>query len=133
MGQVGQLRPGRRHLKAGIAWAGAVAIAGASAVRLWPHVRWWLVALTAALAVLVPLLVSLWTEALAHRAETARLVREQLQGTGGRVGDEPPIVGSADLGTRVHRAVVAIPYVRRDKEEEVRELLKSGRPVLLVG
>jgi tetratricopeptide (TPR) repeat protein len=36
-----------------------------------------------------------------------------------------------DLG--VYRAVLAVPYIRRDCETKIRKLLESGSPVLLVG
>ena len=39
----------------------------------------------------------------------------------------------ADLDARVHRAVLPIPYIHRDAEDEARRHLESGRPVLLVG
>src|SRR5262249_19195585 len=39
----------------------------------------------------------------------------------------------ADLEVRVHRAVLALPYIHRDAEEKVAHLLSAGQPVLLVG
>ena len=49
-------------------------------------------------------------------------------------GDWYPVAdGAADLEARVHRAVVRLPYIRRDAEDEVRAYLASGQPVLLVG
>jgi len=39
----------------------------------------------------------------------------------------------ADPEARVHRAIVRLPYIRRDVENEIRTYLASGQPVLLVG
>jgi tetratricopeptide (TPR) repeat protein len=49
-------------------------------------------------------------------------------------GDGGLVVGEvADLELRVVRAVVDLPYIRRDVENEIRADLAAGRPVLLVG
>ena len=45
----------------------------------------------------------------------------------------PRVRDMADLDARVHRAVLPIPYIRRDVEGEAQRYLESGRPVLLVG
>jgi hypothetical protein len=49
-------------------------------------------------------------------------------------GDGYLAVGqAADLEVRIVRAVVDLPYIRRDVEDKVRTYLASGQPVLLVG
>ena len=79
-----------------------------------------------------PLVLGL-TAAYQRRAETAKATRQALQGTNGRVGDILPVAAEADLEVRVHRAVLALPYIHRDAEEKVARLLNAGQPVLLVG
>jgi tetratricopeptide (TPR) repeat protein len=49
------------------------------------------------------------------------------------ISDQLPTVEMVDLGARTHRAVIAIPYIERDREADVRAHLRAGRPVLLVG
>ena len=44
-----------------------------------------------------------------------------------------PLASRANLEARVHRAVVELPYIHRDAEENARLHLAAGRPVLLVG
>lgn len=53
-----------------------------------------------------------------RRAETAKTVRRVLQGTTGAAGDVLPPAREAQLNARVHRAVLPVPYVRRDVEDE---------------
>jgi tetratricopeptide (TPR) repeat protein len=65
----------------------------------------------------------------------ATAVRQGLRGTTGPAGDVLPLAAKAgaDLGARVHRAVLELPYIHRDAEDQVRAYLTAGRPVLIVG
>ena len=52
----------------------------------------------------------------------------------GTISGRLPLVKEAnDLDARVHRAVLPIPYIHRDAEDEAQDYLEAGRPVLLVG
>ena len=130
MGRGTRLRPRWRWRRTGLAGAAATLVAGAAAIGKWPHAWPWLTAATAAVVVLVPVVISVLGEVLQRRDDIAQVARSELQAT---TGNELPTVGTADLGARVHHAVMAIPYIERDKEAEVREHLMAGRPVLLVG
>ena len=120
-----------RGLRFGLAVSAVVVAAGAAAVGIWPHAWPWLVAVTAVIAAGVSPGLSALAAAQQRRANVEKIARQGLQGTTGltlpRVGD------SATLDARVHRAVLPIPYIRRDAEDEARRHLVSRRPVLLVG
>ena len=60
-------------------------------------------------------------------------VRTGLVGTAGKGGGTLPDAADAPLEAHVNPTVLAIPYIRRDKEEEICGHLRKGRPVLLVG
>lgn len=45
----------------------------------------------------------------------------------------PRVKDANELDRHVHHAVLPIPYVRRDAEEQARRYLQAGQPVLLVG
>jgi hypothetical protein len=68
-----------------------------------------------------------------RRREGARAARTGLQQTTGPGGAVLPLAAHADLEARVHRTVLAIPYIHRDDEQAIRDHLAAGRPVLLVG
>ena len=69
-----------------------------------------------------------------HRQQTdTKITRPEQTGTRYTRKHEFPFVRDANVGVRVHRAVVPVPYIERDKEGEIRAHLESGRPVLLVG
>ena len=125
-----KLRPRWRRRRAGLAGASAVLVAGAVAIGKWPHAWPWLTAVTAAVVVLVPAIVSVLSEAQQRQANITQVARSELQAT---TENELPTVGTVDLSARAHHAVMAIPYIERDKEAEVRAHLRAGRPVLLVG
>jgi hypothetical protein len=77
---------------------------------------------------------TLWDDARQRTADTARVVRANVQASHGPAGGDLPTVGAVDLATlRVHTAVVDVPYLARDDELQLRELLRQGRPALLVG
>jgi hypothetical protein len=109
----------------------AVVAAGAAAVGVWPHAWPSLVGVTVVVAAGMPPLLAALTAAQQRRADAAKVTRQVLQGTVGLA--LPRVADMADLGTRVHRAVLPIGYVRRDVEDEARQHLEAGRPVLLVG
>lgn len=71
----------------------------------------------------------------ASRVMTADRAGGPGQGSGPRPsGDGHLVAGQvADLDVRVVRAVVDLPYIRRDVESEIRADLAAGQPVLLVG
>ena len=59
--------------------------------------------------------------------------KASIPGGNSLTSDQLPTVAMADLGARAHHAVMAIPYIERDREVEVCAHLRAGRPVLLVG
>jgi len=112
---------------------GVVVAGGAAAVAQWPHAWWWLLVLTAAAAAALPPAAGVLTQGLQRRQEVARTARAGLQQTTGADGGALPAVRDADLQSRVHRAVLAVPYIHRDAETAVAGYLRAGRPVLLIG
>ena len=112
---------------------GVIIAVGAAVVAKWPHAWWWLVAVTAAAAVAVPLALGTVSDVAQRRGEAARTARAALIGTTGAAGSKLPAATSAALEARVHPTVLAIPYIRRDQEEVICGHLRAGRPVLLVG
>ena len=111
----------------------ATAAAGAATVAVWPHAWKWAVIATGLIAAGSPVVQSALSAALLRRSEAAKLIRGGLLGTRGFAGEILPVAAEADLATRVHRAVLEIPYICRDAEAEVRLHLSAGTPVLLVG
>ena len=131
MGFTSRLQVRARVLRAGLASAAVVIAAGAAAVARWPNAGWWLTILTAVITAGVPVSLSALTAAMQRRTDTAKVTRQAVQGV---VGIKLPMVKEAkDLDTRVHRAVLPIPYIRRDAEGEARSHLEAGQPLLLVG
>ena len=124
-------RRGRQRAVASV--IAVVVVAGATAVAKWPHAWWWLIAATAVAAALATPAVSAVTSAAERRSDTARRIRTGLQGTIGNDGGRLPNVAHANLEARVHRAVLPIPYIPRDEEDQVRQHLLAGNPVLIVG
>lgn len=131
MGFAGRLEVRGRGLRFGLAASAVVVAAGAAAVAVWPHAWPWLAAGTAVIAAVAPVTVPALTAAQQRRTDKARVARQVLQGTAGTA--LPLVKDTAELDARVHRAVLPIAYVRRDVEDGARQLLESGRPVLLVG
>ena len=123
----------RRRRQRAVATVMAVVVAGAAAVAKWPHAWWWLIVATAAAAALATPAVSAVTSAAERRADTSRRIRTGFQDTTGNDGGVLPDVAHANLETRVHRAVLPIPYIPRDEEDQVRQYLLAGKPVLIVG
>jgi tetratricopeptide (TPR) repeat protein len=112
----------------------AIVVSGVAAIAKWPHAWPWLTVGAAGVAAFVVPAVTLWNDARQRRADTARVVRTHAHGTKGSQGGELPLVKEMDLRRlRVHTAVVDVPYVRRDEELLVRDHLRAGRPVLIVG
>src|SRR5262245_17106250 len=107
--------------------------AGTAAVATHPRAWPWVSAVTVVIAAGAPAVFSGLAAARQRRADTAKAARQALQGTTGRAGDILPLGAEADLEVRVHRAVLALPYIHRDAEEKVARLLSAGQPVLLVG
>jgi hypothetical protein len=120
-----------RKLWFGLAASAAAVAAGAAAIGKWPHAWPWLITITAVVAAGVSPAVSALVAAQQRRANAEKATRQELQGTTGLA--LPRVESTADLGARVHRAVLPIPYISRDVEDEARRHLESGRPVLLVG
>jgi len=112
---------------------GVIVAGGAAAVTNWPHAWWWLVVVMAVAAAVIPPALSELSQASRHRRQIGRTARTVLQGTGGRDGSRLPVARTADLETRVHQAVLPIPYIHRDEEDSIRAHLRAGRPVLLIG
>jgi tetratricopeptide (TPR) repeat protein len=109
-----------------------VAVAAAAAgVKIWPHAWPWLITAVVIIAAGTPVGISALTAAVQRRTDAARAVRQGLQGTAGRTLLR--VQDMANLDARVHRAVLPIPYIHRDIEDQARRYLASGRPVLLVG
>ena len=131
MGVNGRLVVRGRARRVGLALSALAVGVGVAAVARWPDAWPWLVTVTALIAAGAPLGLSALTEAQRRRADSAQVARQNLQGTAGRV--LPRVRDVADLDARVHRAVLPIPYIRRDVEAEARQSLQCGRPVLLVG
>ena len=69
------------------------------------------------------------------RAKQREADREVLRSASAAlVGGSLPRLGQLDLDTfRVHTAGVDLPYVRRDRQGELRDRLEEGHPVLVVG
>lgn len=107
--------------------------AGAAAVRFDPNAWWWVSLIAVVIAAGAPPMTSVLAKSRERRSDTAKAARQALQGTIGSGGDILPLASDADLEMRVHRAVLALPYIRRDAEEHVVRLLNAGQPVLLVG
>jgi tetratricopeptide (TPR) repeat protein len=110
----------------------AVVVGGSAAVVPYPNAWRWLVVAGAAMAAALPVVYTLIT-AQQPQADARRRALNKLQNVGGRRRDQLPLVRAADLQQRVHRAVHSVPYVRRDKEDELEAHLLAGEPVLLVG
>ena len=113
-----------------LAVIGVIVAGGAAAVAKWPHAWWWVVIIAAVVAAMV-------LPALAQVAQRWQdiegIMRAGFKGTTGPGGRKLPTVSAARLETRAHRAVDAIPYIRRDEEEAIGAHLRDGRPVLLIG
>jgi tetratricopeptide (TPR) repeat protein len=129
MSQRMRLRPQWHRGQTLIAVVSVVVASVGAGVAVWPHAWPWLLVGGTVAAVVLPK-VSL---AAGARRSLAREARAALQETTGGIGDQLPTVGVADLGSRIHRAAEDLPYVRRDAEEQIREFLRSGEPVLLIG
>lgn len=116
-------------------WSVAVALmAFAVAVaQKWPGAPWWLLMASSALAAAGPQLLTGVRDARTRRRARGQVLRSAVQQIRGPDGQDLPLVEATDLETRVHRAVLAIPYVRRDAEEQVRRHVRVHQPVLLVG
>jgi tetratricopeptide (TPR) repeat protein len=131
LGVSDRLRIRGSHKQLSLTVCAVIIAAGAAAVAAWPHAWPWLIVATAALAagasVGGPAIVS-WQQG---KAAAQRVARQELQGT--TDAGDLPLVTDPGLEARVHRAVVALPYIRRDIEVQVRAHLEAGRPVLLVG
>jgi eukaryotic-like serine/threonine-protein kinase len=121
-------------------WA-ALALAGVGAgvaAALATAGAWWIRGVAGAVGGLTGLGAANWIDRASQRRDTERqrrqVARQALQGTPARAGDVLPLVrDTRELDARVHHAVLALPYIRRDVEEEVRSYLACGQPVLLVG
>lgn len=133
MGSGGQLLTRWRLTRFGLVVSAAAVAAATVAVAAWPHAWPWVVLAGGITAAVAPVALSGLTAAHQRRVETARAVRQGLQSTMGSAGDVLPLAVEANLDARVHRAVLELPYIHRDAEDEVRTHLKAGRPVLLVG
>ena len=131
MGSGGRLEVRGRGVRFGLTVSAVVLAAGAAAVGVWPHAWPWLAAVTVIAAAGIPPGLSALSAAQLRRADAEKVTRQGLQGTTGLA--LPHVEESAELDARVHRAVLPIPYIRRDVEDAARGYLKSGRPVLLVG
>ena len=129
----GRLQTRWRLTRLGLVISAVAVAAGAATIAAWPHAWPWVVVVTAVIAAGAPAVLSGLAAAQQRRAETAKAVRQGLQGTTGFAGDLLPLAAEADLGARVHRAVLELPYIHRDVEDQVRLHLAAGRPVLLVG
>lgn len=112
---------------------GVIVVGGAAAVTRWPHAWWWLLIVMVVGAATVPPALTVITQVFQRYQETARTARTGLQGTTGASGGVLPLAHTADLETRVHRAVLPIPYIHRDDEDVIGALLQNGRPALLIG
>jgi tetratricopeptide (TPR) repeat protein len=122
-----------RLTRLGLVISAVALAAGAAAIAAWPHAWPWVVVITAVIAAGAPAVLAGLAAAQQRQAETAKAVRQGLQGTTGPGGDVLPLAAEADLDARVHRAVLELPYIHRDVEDQVRRYLADGRPVLLVG
>jgi tetratricopeptide (TPR) repeat protein len=112
---------------------GVITVGGAAAVAKWPHAWWWLVVvMVVAAAVLPPVLVTL-TETSRQRRRRQSVARNELQSTTGPHGSKLRSAANAGLEARVHPTILPIPYIRRDEESTIRDHLRQGRPVLLIG
>ncbi|MBV9030497.1 MAG: hypothetical protein JO364_09330 [Pseudonocardiales bacterium] len=112
-----------------------VVAGGLAAAQKWPGAWWWVPVTAVGLAAVVAGVGPLWQRSRERRANDAVEVRRSVRGTQGPAGDRLPTVAEVDLLLlRVHRAVIDVPYLHRSaKEQEVREQLRAGQPVLLVG
>ena len=102
-GNKGRPRPRWNRRGLAISTAGALVAAGIAAIRAWPHLWPWLAALTAGSAALIPLLISSLIKTRESRANTAQVIRGQLQHTTGTAGENLPTVSGIDLTTHIHQ------------------------------
>ncbi|MGB6161956.1 MAG: tetratricopeptide repeat protein [Pseudonocardiaceae bacterium] len=132
---VNKLRPRGQRLTLIVSVALLLVVGGLVVAQKWPGAWWWIPITAAGLAALVAGAGPLWQRWREHQVATAVMVRRSVRGTKGPAGARLPTVAEVDLRTlRVHPAVIDVPYLpRRAKEREVRERLRAGRPVLLVG
>ena len=129
----GRLQTRWRLMRLGLTISAVAVAAGTATGVAWPG-AWPLVAVvTAVIAASAPAVLSGLAAGQQRRAEAAKAVRQGLQGTTGSAGDMLPLAAEADLDARVHRAVLELPYIHRDVEDQVRRYLADGGPVLLVG
>lgn len=105
----------------------------AALVARWPHAWLWVVTTFVVITAITSNQLPKISDVLATRAQSSRIARGSLQGTSGHRDAALPTVEGNELEVRVHRAVIEIPYIRRDKEKAVQDLLIAGRPVLVVG
>jgi tetratricopeptide (TPR) repeat protein len=90
--------------------------------------------MAALIAALAPFVVSKIEAANQRRDQIAKVARQHLRGASNSSGIDLPLVADLTLDELgVHRAVVAVPYIRRDQEAEIRKFLEAGEPVLVVG
>jgi tetratricopeptide (TPR) repeat protein len=111
-----------------------VLIIGTAIGAIGAHSLAWLVPVAAVIAALVPLIASQIAAADLRRDHVAEFIHRHLRSAPETGKGEIPTVSDLtleDLG--VYRAVLTVPYIRRDCEPKIRNLLESGSPVLLVG
>ncbi len=133
MGSGSRLQTRWRFSRLGLVISAAAVASGAAALAAWPHAWRWVAVAAGVVAAGAPVVLSGLDAARQRRADTAKTVRLGLQGTMGPAGDALPVAAQADLDARVHRAVLKLPYIHRDVEDEARPHLAAGRPVLFVG
>jgi tetratricopeptide (TPR) repeat protein len=111
-----------------------VLVMGTAIGAIHAHSLAWLVPVAAVIAALVPLIGSQIVAADQQRDQVAIFIRGHLRSATQRGQSELPTVSDLTLeALGVHRAVLTIPYIHRDCEPKIRELLESRCRVLLVG
>jgi tetratricopeptide (TPR) repeat protein len=127
----GRLKVRGRATRFGLAVSTVAAATGGAALAVWPRAWPWLVTATVLIAAGAPPAAAALSGAQQRRTQAGKVVRQALRGT---TGVRLPLVKDApELDSLIARAVLPIPYIKRDVESEAELRLAASRPVLLVG
>jgi tetratricopeptide (TPR) repeat protein len=115
----------------GLAMSAVAVVVAVTLLAARPHAWPWLVPISVLLVAGIPTGFTALGKLYQRRVDAAKVARKVLQGV---TSNALPLVKEAtDLDAHVARAVLPIPYIHRDVEDEARRCLSSGRPLLLVG
>lgn len=133
MRKIAQVRPAGSRRRVVITVVVGAVVAVLAAVVAYQHAWWWLVVAGAGVIALLQFVYPVLAPAPQTGTSAKSATRGKFQHLAGRRHDRLPLVAEVNLEARAHQAVHPIPYVRRDKEEELQACLRRGDPVLLVG